>query len=221
MRRFSESPSSIACYEGCPYRYYAKYGLKLPDPAGAAAETGNLFHAAGYASWDTMSWEHPDKQISDMLRALYQKPEVQALPHPKLIHGKNCELKVSASLGIQKLFGIVDICIEDIAIDFKTSGKAWDQKKVDDATQHFAYPYALRQLKINPVRKFYYIVVTTAKNPQCQVIELDVSQEACERYAENARGVVKRIALDLFPATPTPRMCGWCNYKAICPAFQS
>jgi CRISPR/Cas system-associated exonuclease Cas4 (RecB family) len=220
MRRFSESPSSLSTYTGCPQRYLYKYKEKLPDPAGAAAETGKLFHNAGYASWDSMSAEHPDEQISKMLKALYQKPEVQALPHPKLIHGKNCEMKITANLGIQNLYGIIDIAIEDIAIDFKTSGKAWDAAKVEDATQHLAYTYALRQLKLSPVRRFYYIVVTTAKNPQCQVIELDVSQEACERYAETARGAVKRIGLDLFMPTPTPRMCGWCNFKGICPAFK-
>lgn len=226
MKRYSESVSSITTYFKCPKKYDFKYIQKLPDPSGPAAELGTAFHKAAYMTWDRQAWDCGKvngQYVEDMLRAMYMHPEVAALPHPKLVEGENCEFKLEADLGGEnRMLGYVDVLLDEVeyAIDFKTSSRPWDEKKILENFQHLSYPLGLRLIGRSKVKKFLYIVVTTKGRPQCQVITLDVSDEVCEAYRRRHFDAVKRISLDLFMPTPTRQECGWCPYKKLCPAWQ-
>lgn len=238
MRRRSESPSSIKCYMTCPKKYQFKYLHKLPDPAGPEAEFGTRFHEAAYASWFSRDSKHEDPKISKMLAAMYDHPDVQRLPHCPLVQHKSlsamdtvtdilkpqnatgiCEYNLDVQCGDQRIFGYVDLILPTgIAIDFKTSKKAYDREKIDSLLQHFAYTYGLRRLRVSEVKNFLYIVVTTSGNPRVQVINLTISDAVLQKFEERFNKEVFKISLDLFP-TQTGSQCNYCPYRNVCPAF--
>ena len=222
MRRRAESPSSIAIYCECPRRYAFKYVEKLPDPMGPAAALGQAFHSMAYETWHLQDIGNcEDPLVCKMLRAMYDHHDVKALPHSQLEEGKTCEYQLKADLGNQTLFGYVDLLLDDVqyAVDFKTSGRPWTKEKVEEQQQHLAYTLGLREIGRSEVKRFLYIVVTTNKNPQCQVITLDVTPEAVQGYHDKFLGAVDMIELDLFPATPC-NACRWCPWKNLCPAYK-
>lgn len=228
MKRKFESPSSIQMYRRCPQQYAFKYRDNLPWPPSDAMELGSVFGEAVYATWHLgeairipcqgISAEDEAK-IPYMLKALYNHPKIKELPKMKLIHGKTCEKKVICSVGGKSSVGYIDIVIPDVApIDIKTSARKWDAGRVKESIQHLDYTYALRKEGMH-FDKFIYIVVTTGKNPFVQFIEVDITDEALQKFEDEFVDTVEQIELDLFMPTPDSH-CNWCPYRKVCPAYQ-
>ena len=233
MKRKFESCTSIGLYRKCPWAYWAKYGLGLPDPSGPEAAFGTEYHEAVYATWHTRIAEHKDERIRRMLACLYADPRVAALPKVKLVHGVTCEKKVITEVAGVTIMGFIDIDLREYGVEFpidlKSSSKKIDSKKLSEIRQHKHYPLALG------CDEFLYLLVTTPKmqkdkqpislarqlewTPELQWKKLVTGENEKVSWEDEVADTTFRIELDQFKPKPQI-LCDWCPFKAQCPAWQ-
>ena len=119
---------------------------------------------------------------------------------PVLVHGFIDRIDRLASGGIE-------------VIDYKT-GKPGSQKSVDDSLQLSIYALACRDtLGLGtPERVTLYFTEAATRMTTTRTDEqLDAAR--AEILAQAAR-----IRSGDFAATPSARECGWCDFRAMCPA---
>lgn len=221
--RYSESPSSCAMHDQCAQKYKYKYIEKLPDPVGPAAEFGKAFEEVVFPRWnDRGDTIHPDEKISRMLRALFNSQEIAGLSNAKAF-----QVKIDVPCGQTRLFGYLDMHLEDDSIiDLKTSGKPWDDAKFNASEQHIAYPFGMIRMGMIPKKFpiiFKYVIVTTTVNPQVQILTAKISEEALVKYERKFNDRLEKIKLEtelnMFP-TNRGSHCHYCPYRNLCPAWK-
>ena len=98
-------------------------------------------------------------------------------------------------------------------IDYKT-GRAGSQKSVDESLQLSIYALACRDaLGLGTPERvtLYYTESATRLSTTRTDEELDATRA-------DILARVARIRSGDFAATPSPRVCGWCDYAAMCPS---
>lgn len=234
MKRKFESCTSITLYQKCPWAYWAKYGLKLPDPSGVEAEFGTMFHKAVYERWHTRSSMHGDERVSRMLEVLWSDPRVAGLPKVQLIEGKTCEVELMTDINGVMVKAFLDIDLRaygvPFPIDIKSSSKKIDARKLRQTKQHLHYPLALG------CDEFLYLLVTAPKmqkyqqpipleeqlewTPEVQWKKLLIGQDQKMQWEDEVGDATFRIELDQFPTKPQV-LCDWCPFQSSCPAFKN
>jgi DNA helicase II / ATP-dependent DNA helicase PcrA len=98
-------------------------------------------------------------------------------------------------------------------LDYKT-GKPGTQKTVDESLQLSIYALACRdELGLGTPERvtLYYTEAATRMSTTRTDEQLDAAREQLVALAAQVRS-------GDFHATPSPRTCGWCDYRAICPS---
>jgi DNA helicase-2/ATP-dependent DNA helicase PcrA len=98
-------------------------------------------------------------------------------------------------------------------LDYKT-GKPGTQKTVDESLQLSIYALACRdELGLGTPERvtLYYTEAATRMSTTRTDEQLDAAREELLALAAQVRS-------GDFHATPSPRTCGWCDYRAICPS---
>jgi DNA helicase-2/ATP-dependent DNA helicase PcrA len=98
-------------------------------------------------------------------------------------------------------------------LDYKT-GKPGTQKTVDESLQLSIYALACRdELGLGTPERvtLYYTEAATRMSTTRTDDQLDAAREELLALAAQVRS-------GDFHATPSPRTCGWCDYRAICPS---
>jgi len=98
-------------------------------------------------------------------------------------------------------------------LDYKT-GKPGTQKTVDESLQLSIYALACRDtLGLGTPERvtLYYTEAATRMSTTRTDDQLDAAREELLALAAQVRS-------GDFHATPSPRTCGWCDYRAICPS---
>lgn len=129
------------------------------------------------------------------------------------------EKMLQAPLGQYLLEGTPDFIGEfdgNLAIvDWKTSAREYDKKKLKTNEQMYMYAYmASKQLNIN-VKKLVYCVFIKLPEPRIQTIEIDLTQEKLKDMIDN----IALMCEDLSKRTSYPKnrnSCGYCEFYSNC-----
>jgi len=237
------SYSQIETFNNCPLQYRYRYIQRIPVPPSAAQSFGDSIHKTlrdfyklvkegrklkeedlieifsknwikeGYAS---KSHEKKSKKEGEkILRNFYQKEfNLQIIPH-LLEHP--FVVKISPNLKIGGKIDRIDKLGKEIEIiDYKT-GKAWEQKEVDNSLQMSVYALAAINLGIfegkpeEIILSFYFLENGEKKSTRRTGQQLTLIKEELIKKA-------KEIQESKFEAKPS-NMCDFCEYRLLCEAW--
>lgn len=234
------SHSSISLYLDCPKKWHFKYVEKIPEKPRHFFSFGKSVHDVLEYFYDVRTLPPPSleqllKRYEDKwLSEGYESPEQEAqykeqgrriLEDYYRKHIDGFKIPYFTEYGFQlkvddvPVVGYVDridkVGDDRIAIvDYKT-GKAIPKSRVLADEQLTMYQMACEQLLGLKVENltFYHLPSQTA---------LTVGphrEEQVEALREKIVKTAEQIKAERFLPKPEERKCGWCDYKALCPAW--
>lgn len=99
-------------------------------------------------------------------------------------------------------------------VDFKTSGRKYNDYKVHLTDQLTAYQYASKVYDFE-IEKVGYMVLVKTKEPYIQWFFSERTSEQIEEYLNKVDKRYKQILNGDFDRQ-TGMHCGWCDYQALC-----
>ena len=245
------SPSAVSEYENCPQLYKYRKIEKLPEPPSLDAERGTLVHTILQDLFEVPAADRTSATAIDLLPSrwsaqLATKPALVemvtnekewldraaslletyfTLENPSTFEATHREMHLENSFEENVyLHGYVDRL--DVAptgevriVDYKT-GKApkpgWEEKALFQLRV-----YALLYWKNNGVlpRLLQLIYLGDGKliKSSPTLSELESTEKTLHRVATD---IFISLEKDYWPPKPS-RLCDWCFFKTICPAFTS
>lgn len=231
--------SRIDTYEACPLKYKFRYVYSLPEPLSHAASFGSSVHNTLNAFYkELVAGASPSLQ---RLRALYERhwiplgydsrvhlnarkqkgleilerffecAEKSSWVVPKYLE-RPFTLKGPEGLVVSGRIDRIDELTDGTVhvIDYKT-GRAKEQKEVDRDLQLSIYALACRDifhLNVSSLSLYYLesgdLVSTTRTEAQLN------------QTREELVSIAQTIQESVFEATPSPRVCGFCEYRLLC-----
>ena len=244
------SPSAVSEYENCPQQYKYRKIDKLPEPPSLDAERGTLVHTVLQDLFEIPALGRSVESAIDLLPSRWKaqlegKPELVdmvtnekewldrasgliqtyfTLENPTTFEATHREMHLENDFDTNVyLHGYVDRL--DIAptgevriVDYKT-GKApkpgWEEKALFQLRV-----YALLYWKNNGVLprllQLVYLGNAQVIKSTPSLAELEATEKVLRRVAQD---IFTSIEKDYWPAKPS-RLCDWCFFKNICPAFK-
>jgi len=249
VKRIRLSPSRVNDFNNCPQLYKYRVVDQLPEAISLDAERGTLVHAVLHdlfefpaaertmtaalgilpKNWQTQLEEKPElkslvtneKEWMDRVEALLQT--YFSLEEPSAFEPTHREIHVEIDLADSVyLHGYIDRL--DIAptgevriIDYKT-GKSpkpgWEEKALFQL-RVYAFIY-WRNTGVLP-RLLQLIYLGDGQLIRNTPMELDLLSTE-KKLANVADQILLSHANNRWPAKPS-RLCDWCSFKPICPAF--
>lgn len=234
------SPSQASTFLGCPAKWWYKYGLGLPDPAGGGAVRGKAVHSIVAYFMDAKkagvelpaegletAWEHAwdaaaeGAQFSafddlDQLQksglALTKKYLAEVAP---TISPAAVEQPFSGSIGGVKVRGIVDLIdTSGCVIDLKTSGRKSSSISADHAFQLATYT----ALAPGATGKARLDMLVSTKEPQLVTIEHTPGAAGRRLIERMYPAVAEGIAGGLFAPNRASNLCSrrYCAFADQC-----
>lgn len=230
-------------YRTCPLKYRFAYVDKLPTQPSPALSWGSAIHAALEAWWDQKLPEAPPVDV--LLQGLYdgwddsgfegiQRDEKlrwyrhaqdvlrqhHARHAPSYRPAVACEEWFEIDLGDDV---VVVGSIDHVAkterdgigiVDWKTNRKAKPRRYVEDSLQLAVYALAAKHLwGVDPEWVALDFVVPGVRvTVERERIDTDAALQTLRETAE-------RLREGAFAPTPN-RLCDWCDFRAVCPAFE-
>ena len=245
----SLSPSKLTTFQSCPLRVKYSAIDNLPDPSGEAALKGTLVHSALEslfalpcperrlsAALSALDHHSGVMTRSDEFRALRLKSKDVGyflsdadklvrnyflLEDPQRINAIGVELKFEAVLGGVKVRGIIDRLDlqgdEFVITDYKTGRVPSERYESKAIAQLHIYSAMLEQLfgrRAKRVQLLYLSGPTvihaepSAQTTRGTKVTVKAVQSAVERACERD---------DFRPVRS--KLCDWCAYREICPAW--
>jgi RecB family exonuclease len=235
--------SRVDSYERCPLLFRFRYVDKLPSTPSPDLSWGSAIHAALEVWWSQKLPSPPPVEV--LYRALYEHWEDTGFAdmdrerklvwyrHARDVLSRHHELYAAdyrPAVACEQWFELdlgdgvaVRGSIDHVArtpsgglgiVDWKTNRRARSRSEVASSLQLAIYALAAREL--------------WGREPEWVALDfvvpgLRVSVDRSEIDADGAvariRDVARRIADEQFPASPSP-LCGWCDYRSLCPAFE-
>lgn len=235
--------SRVDTYRTCPLKYRFGYVDKLPQEPSPHLSWGSSLHAALEVWWDQKLPTAPPVEV--LLQGLYDgwddsgfagMPRAQKLEwyaHAQDVlrrhHAAHAATFVPAvateewfelDLGDDlQVVGSIDHVARTASggigiVDWKTNRKAKPAKHVAGSLQLAIYALAARALwGVDPEWVALEFVVPGLR---VTVPREDIDTEGALATIREVAGLVRAEA---FAPTPT-RLCGWCDYRGLCPAFE-
>jgi putative RecB family exonuclease len=249
VRQVRLSPSRVSDYMNCPQLYKFRAIDQLPEAISLAAERGTLVHSVLENLFDTPAPNRNLEKALEILPSLWgeqldSRPELQevvtnekewldrasallstyfTLESPETFEPTHRELHVEIDLTeLIYLHGYIDRL--DIAptgevriVDYKT-GKSprpgWEEKALFQLWI-YALIYWRTSGSIPTLVQLIYLGDGQLLRNSPSEVELLRTEEKLLRIAEQ---LLKSIENNLWP-TRKSRLCDWCSFKPICPAF--
>ena len=107
-------------------------------------------------------------------------------------------------------------------IDFKTSRSRWTADKASEsADQLLLYHHMAMSMSrhLELPLKLHFGVITKAKTPVVQLLDVPVSAERTRQVIHVIGQVWQAIAAGHYYPNPSPMNCSTCPFKSKCPAF--
>lgn len=236
--------SRVDTYLSCPLKYQYAYVDRLPQEPSPDLSWGSSVHAALEAWWDRKLAEPPPLEV--LFQALYDNwddsgfegmsreeklkwymraREVLARHHQQhaasYVPAVACEQGFALDLGAGvEVTGVIDhVARTDSGglgvVDWKTNRKAKPRRQVAQSLQLAIYWLAAVELWGHEPDWVAFDFVVPGIRVTAGREELDT---------DGAVATIHRVADEIRAATsftPTPsRLCGWCDYRGLCPAFE-
>ncbi|HEX6255050.1 MAG TPA: PD-(D/E)XK nuclease family protein [Euzebyales bacterium] len=234
--------SRVDTYERCPLLFRFRYVDKLPSTPSPDLSWGSAIHAALEVWWSQKLPTPPPVEV--LYRALYEHWEDTGFAdmdrETKLVwyrHARDvlarhheryaadyrpavaCEQWFELDLGDGVAArGSIDHVARTASgglgiVDWKTNRRARSRSEVASSLQLAIYTLAARELWGREPEWVALDFVVPGLRVTVDRAEIDVDA-ALERFREVARS----IAAQDFDPSPSP-LCGWCDYRGVCPAF--
>jgi DNA helicase II / ATP-dependent DNA helicase PcrA len=231
------SASDIDTYRACPLRYKFGRVLKIPSEQTLHQRFGiavhqvlERYHAADHTTVAQMMelfetcWRRGGFGESDAERELHSKARAALVLYHQHLEAHEAEpvwfeRGFSFKLGPHHLRGRVDR-VDKLAdgnyemIDYKT-GRPRTVEQLKDDVQLSLYAVGARESwQVEAEKLSYYYVLDDLKVP---VPSAEMDSDWITRVVED---VGEAIMAQRFDPTPSPSVCGLCDYRIACPAWE-
>ncbi|MGA9286054.1 MAG: PD-(D/E)XK nuclease family protein [Solirubrobacteraceae bacterium] len=231
------SASDIDTYRACPLRYKFGRVLKIPSEQTLHQRFGiavhqvlERYHAADHSTVGQMMelfetcWRRGGFGESDAERELHGKARAALVLYHQHLEAHEAEpvwfeRGFSFKLGPHHLRGRVDR-VDKLAdgnyemIDYKT-GRPRTVEQLKDDVQLSLYAVGARESwQVEAEKLSYYYVLDDLKVP---VPSAEMDSDWIARVVEE---VGEAIMAQRFDPTPSPSVCGLCDYRIACPAWE-
>jgi DNA helicase-2/ATP-dependent DNA helicase PcrA len=231
------SASDIDTYRACPLRYKLGRVLKIPSAQTLHQRFGiavhqvlERYHAAEHSTVPQMMelfetcWRRGGFGDSDRERELYAKARAALVLYHQHLEAHEAEpvwfeRSFSFKLGPHHLRGRVDRVdkLPDGAyemIDYKTSRPKTAEQLADDVQLSLYALGARESWDVQAERLSYYYVLDDLKVP---VPSAEMDPDWIARVVAE---VGEAIMAQRFEPTPSPSVCGLCDFRIACPAWE-
>ncbi|HTB49717.1 MAG TPA: PD-(D/E)XK nuclease family protein [Solirubrobacteraceae bacterium] len=231
------SASDIDTYRSCPLRYKLGRVLKIPSAQTLHQRFGiavhqvlERYHAAEHTTIEQMMelfegcWRRGGFGNSDKERELHSKARAALVLYHRRLEAHESEpawfeRSFSFKLGPHHLRGRVDRVdkLPDGAyemIDYKTSRPKTAEQLKDDVQLSLYAVGARESWEVEAERLSYYYVLDDLKVP------VPSSEMDPDWIARVVAEVGEAIMAQRFEPTPSPAVCGLCDYRIACPAWE-
>jgi DNA helicase II / ATP-dependent DNA helicase PcrA len=231
------SASDIDTYRACPLRYKLGRVLKIPSAQTLHQRFGiavhqvlERYHAAEHTTVEQMMelfescWRRGGFGDSDRERELHVKARSALVLYHRRLEAHEVEpawfeRSFTFKLGPHHLRGRVDR-VDKLAdgayelIDYKTSRPKTAEQLVDDVQLSLYAVGARESWQVEAERLSYYYVLDDIKVP---VPSAEMDPDWIARVVGE---VGEAIMAQRFEPTPSPSVCGLCDYRIACPAWE-
>jgi DNA helicase-2/ATP-dependent DNA helicase PcrA len=231
------SASDIDTYRACPLRYKLGRVLKIPSAQTLHQRFGiavhqvlERYHAAEHTTVEQMMellegcWRRGGFGDSDRERELHVKARAALVLYHRRLEAHEAEpawfeRSFSFKLGVHHLRGRVDR-VDKLAdgayelIDYKTSRPRTAEQLADDVQLSLYAVGAHESWAVAAERLSYYYVLDDLK---VQVPSAEMDPDWIARVVAE---VGEAIMAQRFEPTPSPSVCGLCDYRIACPAWE-
>ncbi len=231
------SASDIDTYRACPLRYKLGRVLKIPSAQTLHQRFGiavhqvlERYHAAEHTTVEQMMelfencWRRGGFGDSDRERELHVKARAALVLYHRRLEAHEAEpawfeRSFSFRLGPHHLRGRVDR-VDKLAdgayelIDYKTSRPKTAEQLGDDVQLSLYAVGARESWQVEAERLSYYYVLDDLKVP---VPSAEMDPDWIARVVAE---VGEAILAQRFEPTPSPSVCGLCDYRIACPAWE-
>ena len=235
--------SRVDTYERCPLLFRFRYLDKLPSTPGPDLSWGSAIHAALEVWWSQKLPSPPPIEV--LYRALYEHWEDTGFAdmdrerklvwyrHARDVLTRHHELYAAdyrPAIACEQWFELdlgdgvaVRGSIDHVArtpsgglgiVDWKTNRRARSRSEVASSLQLAIYALAARELWGREPEWVALDFVVPGLRVSVDRSEIDVDGAVARIH-----DVARRVADEQFPASPSP-LCGWCDYRSMCPAFE-
>lgn len=232
------SPSAADTYEGCPRKWYAKYVMKVPDPAGPEAEVGTMAHEV----LEELCLEPSGKRTPELAKVIADRlwngmdrtqrrsawgHVVRALRIPEIAHADvfSTEQTFEIEVGGVPFKGIVDRADELPSgavriLDYKTGKHPGRADWLDDKRRTLMlYAAAFEAAEERPVAEAALVWTATGKVDEFEVNDIAVAG-AVRWLRQTWDALLGSLAAGRFDPIPGP-LCSWCPGAGNCPEGQA
>jgi DNA helicase-2/ATP-dependent DNA helicase PcrA len=231
------SASDIDTYRACPLRYKLGRVLKIPSAQTLHQRFGiavhqvlERYHAAEHTTVEQMMellescWRRGGFGDSDRERELHLKARAALVLYHRRLEAHEAEpawfeRSFSFKLGPHHLRGRVDR-VDKLAdgayelIDYKTSRPKTAEQLTDDVQLSLYAVGARESWEVEAERLSYYYVLDDLKVP---VPSTEMDPDWIARVVAE---VGEAIMAQRFEPSPSPSVCGLCDYRIACPAWE-
>ncbi|MFA9428706.1 RecB family exonuclease [Egicoccus sp. AB-alg2] len=235
--------SRVDAYANCPRRFRYAYVDKLPGKPGPHLSFGTSIHAALedfydrklptcptedellgflYERWDSTGFSHLDRgeqlayyrHAQDVLRRFHRR----AAPVYRLPAATEAWFELPIGFEATVVGSIDRVDVDDDGrfhvVDYKTNRKVKNRERVADSLQLAIYALACRHLfgVLPATVSLDFVVAGVTVTVPLEDLDLDAARE---RVLATARAVRE----ERYEPTPN-RLCDWCDFKALCPAWE-
>jgi RecB family exonuclease len=235
--------SRIDTYQLCPLKYRFAYLDKLPESPSPQLSWGSSIHAALERWWGQKLPDPPP--LDALLQALYEcwddvgfegmsrEDKLKWYRHAQDVlrrHHARYAPVYAPAVASEAWFDLdlgddVEVCgsIDHVArtesggigiVDWKTNRRAKTRKEVANSLQLAIYTLAAVELWGQEPEWVALDFVVSGVRVSVPRSEIDT-----DTARATIRDVTARIRAGLFEPSPS-RLCGWCDYRTACPAFQ-
>lgn len=251
MEQLRLSPSRIAEFNNCPQLYKFRVIDQLPEPPSLDAERGTLVHSILHDLFALPRDSRTFENAHASLPSLWQKQQLEKPELVELITSQkewfdrvlallntyflvedptrfdatfreiHLEYDLSDSIYIHGYVDRIDVATsgEVRIVDYKT-GKSprpgWEEKALFQL-QVYAYLYFKNHLELPKLLQLIYLGDGRIIKKSPLESDLAKVEEALHKTAEE---IIQARAQNYWPPRPS-RLCDWCYFKRICPAFNS
>jgi putative RecB family exonuclease len=237
------SYSRVDTYERCPLQFRFRYLDKLPSTPSPDLSWGSAIHAALEAWWDQKLPDPPPVEV--MFRALYDRWDDTGFDgmsreeklvwyrHARTILARHHEIYARdyvPAVACEQWFELdigddVALCgsIDHVArtpsgglgiVDWKTNRRAKTRAQVAGSLQLAIYALGAEELWGHQPEWVALDFVVSGVRVTMPRSEIDT-----DAALATIRDVAAQVREGLFPAAPG-RLCPWCDYRSVCPAFE-
>ncbi|MGM8216846.1 PD-(D/E)XK nuclease family protein [Bacillaceae bacterium W0354] len=232
------SYSRLALFDRCERAFYHKYVEERPDPSGAPAIIGKIFHYAmelvvneGYEPEDAVYasiYVHnglPEGEIADSLIYMVNRTYTRLLDYQDEFADVTTELHLFVETEHGKLQGYLDLVVDNPALDeltiadYKTT---WQPFSAEESQQLKLYGWMYKQMRGGYVSSNYkgkLIFPRRSEFADSDVLFSDEELEAAYRWAVDIMSQIESKDIhnmDEWEMTNERKKCEYCPYIGLC-----